>query len=167
MEMRVALAGAARISHAERRLIASRWGGHAVNRTVVFVKSLLAGGAATLTDFGVYLVLTKVLLASPHPSTFVALIAGATVNFVGNRRFAFHAHHGNLTRQAQRYIVVTLVVVGLNGLLFHLALQTLPSWPDWLLRFIIGNLVYLCFTYPMFRRIFHVHTPLPVPARVP
>jgi len=125
-----------------------------VKRGFIFVKSLLAGAAATLTDFGVFFVLHNGLGVDALWATVPALITGAIVNFVGNRRYAFHAHRGKLTKQAQRFTIVTLIALGLNFLIFWGAHKLLPSWPAWLMRVIIGNLVYLAWSYPMFQVVF-------------
>lgn len=134
-------------------------GRSAVKRVVIFVKSMLAGAAATLTDFGVFFLLANAIGISARWANMPALVAGGIVNFVGNRRFAFHAHHGSLTRQAQRFALVTLIALALNAVLFHFAVEAFATWPAWVLRLITGNMVYLGWSFPMFRRVFHVHAP--------
>lgn len=128
-----------------------------VKRAVIFVKSALAGAAATLTDFTVFFALANGVGLDPRWANLPALVAGGVVNFVGNRRFAFHAHHGSLTRQAQRFIGVTVIGLALNAVIFHFAVDALTAWPAWVLRVIIGNAVYVGWYFPMFRKIFHVH----------
>lgn len=132
--------------------------GGAVKRGAIFVKSLLAGAAATLTDFGVFVLLHNALNVVAIWATVPALIAGGVVNFIGNRRYAFHAHRGKLTKQAQRFTVVTLIALGLNFLIFWGAEKLVPTWPAWLLRLIIGNVVYLAWSYPMFKVVFRTVT---------
>ncbi len=124
---------------------------------MLFVKSSVAGGVGTLVDFGVFFALTTGLGLDPQWANWPGMLAGGVVNFVGNRRFAFHAHHGNLTRQAWRFTGVTMVALLSSAVLFYFAVEAWPGVPPWVLRLITSNVVYLGWTFPLFRRVFHVH----------
>jgi putative flippase GtrA len=119
------------------------------------IRSTLAGGAATLADL-IVLSACVALGVSPRIASIPALVAGGVVNFYGNRHFAFRARSGSLSRQATLYAITELVALALNGLLFDAAMRTFhPSAPMVLVaRLITTNLVFVFFSYPIWRRVF-------------
>lgn len=130
------------------------------------LRSFLAGGAATLADIAVLALLVNVLGASPRLANFPALVAGGVVNFLGNRHFAFRATEGSLARQATLYTLVEIVALVLNGVLFDVVVRLPPIAPHaaaWVVpvRLATSNLVFLAWSYPLWRLVFRV----PQPAR--
>jgi putative flippase GtrA len=133
----------------------------AVNRFVVFLKSSLAGAIGTFVDFGLFFVLNSGFGLDAQWANAAGMVAGGVVNFIGNRRFAFQAQGGSLTRQAQRFTAVTVVALALTALLFNVAVTAWPTVPAWVLKAVTGNAVYLVWTFPLFRRVFQVPPPAP------
>ena len=118
------------------------------------VRSLLAGGAATLAD----LITLAVLLAFGVPArvaSLPALLVGGVVNFHGNRSFAFRATSGSLRRQLLLYVVTEAIALALNGILYDVAIRALrPGHVGELAaRLVTQNLVFVCFSYPLWRRV--------------
>lgn len=119
------------------------------------IRSLLAGGAATLAD----LITLAVLLACGVPArvaSLPALLVGGVVNFHGNRSFAFRATTGSLRRQLALYVLTEAVALALNGALYDLAIRALhPGHLGALgVRLVTQNLVFVAFSYPLWRRVF-------------
>lgn len=127
-----------------------------VDHVLRFLRSLLAGGLATLVDLGVLALLVSGLHLAPRVANGPALLAGAVVAFFGNRHFAFRAGGGRLGRQALLFAIVELVALGLNGVLFDTVLRAVPAATHAyaVVRLVTTNLVYLAFSYPMWRFVF-------------
>jgi putative flippase GtrA len=125
-------------------------------------RSLLAGGAATLSDLVVLTILVSLLHWSPRDANLPALLIGGVVNFFGNRNFAFRAQ-GDLHRHVIGYTLVEIVALALNGFLYDGFLRAIPGAAHlyWLVRLATSNVVFLCWSYPLWRRVFRVEAQLP------
>jgi putative flippase GtrA len=119
-------------------------------------RSTLVGGAATAADLLVLFVCMQALGWSPRAANTPALIAGGLVNFHGNRTFAFRATEGRLERQATLFVLAELVTLGLNGVLFDFVVRALPAgaMPAMVARLVVQNVVFLGWSYPIWRRVF-------------
>jgi putative flippase GtrA len=127
-----------------------------------WLRSGLAGALATGVDLGVLALLVSGFGVSAHWANVPALIAGGVANFLGNRHFAFRAKGGSLTRQAIGYTAVEVVALVLNGVLYDLALRMLPGALPlyWLVRVVTSHLVFLCWSYPLWRKVFRGPEPI-------
>ncbi len=126
------------------------------------LRAFLAGGAATLADVAVLALLVSVVGLAPSVASAPALLVGGIVNFVANRHFAFRAAHGSLARQAMLYGVVEIGTLAANGVLFAIAMKLLPHGLAWAyvpVRLVISHLVFLGWSYPMWRFVFRVPRP--------
>ena len=118
----------------------------------------LAGGAATLSDLAVLALLVSALHVDARIANVPALLVGGVVNFVGNRHFAFRAARGSLARQAALYTLVEVVALALNGVLYDASIALVPGARGayWLVRLATSHVVFLCWSYPLWRRVFRV-----------
>jgi putative flippase GtrA len=132
------------------------------DRAGTFARSTLVGALATLVDLGVVALLVGALHVAPRAANLPALLAGAVVQFVGNRAFAFRATSGPLARQVALFALAEAGAFALNGVLFHVV-------AGWVARGVVGavaaraittNAVYVFYSYPVWRRVFR-----PAPAR--
>lgn len=127
-------------------------------RTLYFVwrliRAAIAGAAATLVDLGVLALLISALHVDPRAANIPALLAGGIANFIGNRHFAFRAANGSLARQAVLYTVVEVIALALNGVLYDTVLRYAPHLPYWLVRLVTSHVVFLCWSYPLWRGVF-------------
>ncbi|HEY6463467.1 MAG TPA: GtrA family protein, partial [Polyangiaceae bacterium] len=116
----------------------------------------IAGGAATLADVGMLTLLVVCFGIAPRVASVPALVVGGVVNFLGNRHYAFRARSGHLGKQAAGYTAVELVALALNGFLYDTVLRTAPETAHayWLVRLATSNLVFLAWSYPMWRHVF-------------
>jgi putative flippase GtrA len=130
-------------------------------RFATFLRSAVAGGAATIADLAVIAFATGVLHASPKAANLPALLVGAVVQFLGNRHFAFRAGKGSLRRQLGLFAAAEVVTLGLNAALYHVVASIFPLVPltAVLARAITTNAVFLGWSYPVWKRVF-----APVPA---
>lgn len=121
---------------------------------------MLAGGAATAVDLAAMFAMVSLRGLSPRLASVPALLLAGTVNFLGNRHLAFRAEGGSVAQQAKRFACVHLVTLTLNAVLFDLAIRGLGAHaPFWLLRLVVSNVVYLGWSFPMFRRVFRPTSP--------
>jgi putative flippase GtrA len=130
-------------------------------RLATFARSALTGGAATIVDLGVIAFAVGVLHASAAAANVPALLAGAVVQFLGNRHFAFRAGGGDVKRQAALFAATEAVTMLLNGLLYHLVATRFPLGPAAAVavRAVTTNLVFVLWSYPVWSRIFRPALP--------
>jgi putative flippase GtrA len=128
----------------------------ALTRFATFARSALTGGAATLADLAVIAFATGALHASPKVANVPALLVGAVVQFFGNKHFAFRAGGGDLRRQAALFVATEAVALALNAALYHGVASLAPLTPATavLARAITTNLVFLLWSYPVWKRVF-------------
>ncbi len=128
----------------------------ALARFATFARSALAGGAATLVDLGVLAFAVGALHASPAAANAPALLAGAIVQFFGNRHYAFRAGGGHLGKQAALFALAEAVTLLFNGALYHAVVSRVALGPAGavIARAITTNLVFVLWSYPVWRRIF-------------
>jgi putative flippase GtrA len=122
-----------------------------------FVKSLLAGGIATLIDLTTLTLLVEVFGLSPARANVPALLAGAIAQFVGSRGFVFKATQGALAPQLAGFALVELGTFALNATSFHLAITYTPV-PYPVARVLCQFLVYVGFSYPLWIKVFSVRS---------
>jgi putative flippase GtrA len=130
-------------------------------RFATFARSALTGGAATLADLAVIALATGVLHASPKAANVPALLVGAVVQFFGNKHFAFRARGGDLRRQAALFVATEAVALVLNAALYHAVASFVPLVPATavLARALTTNLVFLLWSYPVWKRVFAAPAP--------
>jgi putative flippase GtrA len=127
-------------------------------RLFELVRAGAAGLLATGADLLVLAVLVSLLHWDARAASIPALVAGGVVNFVGNRHFAFRAARGPLVRQAVGYTAVELIALALNGLFYDAILRAFPvtAHAYWAVRLATSHLVFLAWSYPLWRRVFRV-----------
>ncbi len=128
------------------------------NKLWTLLRAGIAGVAATAADLATLAVLVSVFHVDARVANVPALLVGGVVNFLGNRYFAFKAHHGHAGKQAAGYTAVELVALGLNGLLYDTALRLVPGARAvyWLVRIVTSHAVFLGWSYPLWRKVFAV-----------
>src|SRR5262245_20497151 len=89
-------------------------------RLWAFSRSALTGAAATLIDVVVLATAVGLLGVSARAANVPALLAGAVVQFVGNRNWAFEARAGSLRRQLLLFTVVEALALALNAIGYDL-----------------------------------------------
>jgi putative flippase GtrA len=104
-----------------------------------------------LIDLAVLAVLVTGFHVGARVASLPALLAGGVANFVGNRQ-------GSLARQVVLYTLVEVIALALNGVLYDTALRTWPGVVHeyWLVRLATSHLVFLLWSYPLWRRVFAV-----------
>jgi putative flippase GtrA len=127
-------------------------------RLGAFLRSAIAGGAATLSDLVVLTFCVAVLHMSPRIASLPALLVGGVVNFYGNRHFAFRASSGALTRQATLYAITEAIALALNGVLFDAAMRAFAPTGVFVMvaRLVTQNAVFVLWSYPVWRKVFAV-----------
>ena len=75
-----------------------------LTRAFRFGRALMVGSGATLVDFSIFTTCVRAIDVAPTHARLPALLAGACVQFVGNRRFTFRAQAGRLSRQLKLFV---------------------------------------------------------------
>lgn len=122
-----------------------------------FLRSLFAGGMATLADLATLALLVSVLHLEPRAANVPALLAGAAVQFFTNRHFVFRAREGSIAKQAMLFFLVEAIALLLNGLLFDHAMRVVAPSLYAVARLVTSNLVYVGFSYPLWRFVFRTN----------
>jgi putative flippase GtrA len=123
-----------------------------------FLRAVLAGGAATLVDLGVLVLLVSFFHLAPRAANVPALVAGGIVSFVGNRHFVFRAERGSIVRQAALFALVEIVALSLNGVLYDAAMRLFHAHASLYvpIRLATTNLVFVLFSFPLWHFVFRV-----------
>ena len=120
-------------------------------RLLRFIRALIVGSGATLVDFSVFTTCIRLLCIAPVIARLPALVAGASVQFFGNRIYTFRAQAGRLQRQAKLFVVAELCTLLFNWLLFRILSQRVSALPPELVSFAGTFLVFVSFAYPLRR----------------
>jgi putative flippase GtrA len=132
-----------------------------------FGRALVVGSGATLVDFSIFTTCVRAIDIAPTHARLPALVAGACVQFVGNRSFTFRAQAGKLSRQLKLFLAAEAITLGLNWSLFQLLIRRIHGLPPELVSFLGTGLVFLVFAYPVRRLvIFRLPTDTPPPVLV-
>ena len=109
----------------------------------------MAGILATAANLAVLALLVEVGHLTPRQANIPGLLAGAVVNFIGNRDFAFRAQSGNVSRQFKQFMVVEIIAFGMNTYIFDAVLALWPVTTSWYLvvRLVTSGAVYLGWSY--------------------
>lgn len=118
-------------------------------RVFRFVRALVVGSGATLVDFTIFTSCMRLGGVAPTWARLPALMAGASVQFFGNRTFTFRAQAGSLTRQAKLFIVAELVTLALNWSTFRYLVPRITGVPPEIVGFLGSFLVFVGFAYPV------------------
>jgi putative flippase GtrA len=124
-----------------------------LQRALVSGRALIVGSGATLVDFSVLVTCIRVIDIAPTTARIPALIAGASVQFFGNRTFTFHAQRGKLSRQAKLFVGAEVLALVLNWTIFRLLAPRLTFAPPELVSFLGTFIVFIGFAYPMRKRV--------------
>jgi putative flippase GtrA len=117
------------------------------------LRSALVGLVATAADVGCLFVLVQGLGWTAVQANVPALTLGVTLQFFGNKILAFRDRSRDYLRQGSLFVLVEAGTFVLNAIAFHL-LVTLTPVPYALARGIGTLVVYLVFSYPLWKRIF-------------
>lgn len=116
-----------------------------------FGRALIVGSGATLTDFSVFTTCVRAIDLAPTTARLPALLAGACVQFLGNRTFTFRAQAGSLPRQVKLFLAAEAITLGLNWSVFRFLIVRITTLPPELVSFLGTFLVFVTFAYPMRR----------------
>lgn len=125
-------------------------------RDSTMIRSALAGAAATAVDLSLLAMLVGVVGTSARLANVPALLAGAVVQFFGNRHFAFRAESGALGRQLPLFILTEAVALGLNGVLYDFVARavSLDAMLAVMVRLGVSFVVFSAWSHPVWKRIF-------------
>ncbi len=118
-----------------------------------FSRSLVVGAVATAVDLAVLTTLVQVFGVSAQWANVPSLLAGLTVQFLGNRTFVFKANKGRLSRQLGAFVAAEAGALALNALGFA-ALVAWSPVPYPLARLLGEMVVYVGYSYPLWHKVF-------------
>lgn len=116
-----------------------------------FARAIVVGSAATAADLAVLVVAIRVVSLAPELARVPALLAGAAVQFFGNRRYTFRAERGSLARHARLFFVFEASAYVANLLLYRSLVHWLVAVPPELVSFLGTFVIFVAYSYPMRR----------------
>jgi len=122
-----------------------------LTRLFRFVRALIVGSGATVVDFSVLTTCIRVAGLAPTSARLPALLAGASVQFFGNRTYTFRARAGRIGRQAKLFIVAETMTLAMNYGLFRFLAARVHFAPPEILSFAGTFIVFVTFAYPVRR----------------
>ena len=122
-----------------------------LTRIYRFGRALIVGSGATLVDFSIFTTCVRAIDVAPAHARLPALLAGACVQFVGNRGYTFRARAGRLSRQLKLFVAAEALTLGLNWSVFQLLIRHVRGVAPELVSFLGTGLVFLAFAYPVRR----------------
>ena len=124
----------------------------------VLLRSAAVGIVATGVDIGALFVLIEGLGVPAVWANVPTLLLGMAVQYVGNKYLAFGDTSPDHVRQGGLFLLVGLGTLLLSAVGFHL-LVTLTPIPYGLARPLVALVVYLGFSFPLWRLIFKSDAP--------
>jgi putative flippase GtrA len=110
-------------------------------------------GALAATDLGALAFLVSALGVSPRAASIPALVLGISVQFFGNKLFAFGDRSKDWLRQGAQFLGVEALGFTANLVLYDLVI-THTHLPYLAVRVVTTSVVYFCICLPLWSRIF-------------
>lgn len=120
-------------------------------RTIV--KSAGVGAVSSFIDLAMMAVLVSGFAFSARVASPIALGAGLSFQFVGNKLFAFDDKRARWGKQAAQFAMVEAVAFLANLALFDVAVRAVPL-PYLLVRILTQSAVYFGLSLPLWSRVF-------------
>jgi putative flippase GtrA len=124
-----------------------------VTRIARFLRSAATGGFATIADFATLTALVELAGLRPEVANVPSLLVGVMVQFIGHRSIVFAARGRPVGPQAAGFALVEAGTLLLNAVGFHL-LVAAAHMPYAIARATCSFFVYVCFSYPLWKRVF-------------
>jgi len=126
-----------------------------LTRIHTFLRSAGVGALSTLADLGALFILVQWARLKPALANVPALLAGVSIQFLGNKLFAFgnQSRGRALLRQGGQFALIETGALALNALSFQL-LVAQAGLPYLLARVLSSAAVYLGYSFPLWNRLF-------------
>lgn len=118
-----------------------------------FSRSALIGISATGADLISLFLMVELLSIQTRWANVPALLIGVAIQFFGNKFYAFENREKAWVQQGLLFSLVEVGALLLNAGLFHF-IAVIHGAPYLLARLGVGMLVYLCFSYPLWKLVF-------------
>jgi putative flippase GtrA len=123
-----------------------------------WLKSALTGIAATGADLGALFALIDLCGWPPTAANVPALLLGVSLQYAGNKYYAFEDKRPPTPRQVGLFGLVEAGTFALNALAFHVLVTVTAA--HWLVARAAGSFaVYTAFSYPLWARLFQPRSP--------
>ena len=120
-------------------------------RALRFARAIVVGTAATVADVAVLTIAIRVFSLAPELARGPALMAGAAVQFFGNRRYTFRAERGSLARHARLFFVFEASAYVANLVLYRSLVHWITVVPPELVSFLGTFVIFVAYSYPVRR----------------
>jgi putative flippase GtrA len=90
-----------------------------------FIKFGLVGFSGVFVDFGITFLLKEKLKVQQYVSNACGFITAASTNYLLNRLWTFHSNDPNISLEYGRFILISMVGLGINMLILWLLVKKL------------------------------------------
>jgi putative flippase GtrA len=95
-----------------------------------FLKFGVVCASGMVVHFGVLFLCKEVLSINPYVANTIGFITAATTNYILNRIWTFRSHEKQVGVEYLKFILVSVVGLGINNGTLWLTGRLLPSWND-------------------------------------
>ncbi len=127
------------------------------NKLATVIRSVGVGAVGTVADLAALTLIATGLSFGPRLASPIALAIGLSVQFFGQKLFAFQDKRRAWGSQAALFLAVEGVAFLLNLALFDVAVRFLPV-PYLLVRVAVQFVIYAGVCLPLWSRIFVAHS---------
>lgn len=117
----------------------SRWMAHR-ELAGQLVRYAITGGLASVFHLGLYWTLAELARVPALIANLIGYVAAVIVGYIVHSRWSFRGHgrRDNLARTGGRFVIVSLVSLGLNSLWVWLFVERLGGSTWWPMPFMLG-----------------------------
>ena len=95
-----------------------------------FIKFGVVGASGMVVHGGVLYLMKEVVGLNPFVANSIGFITAATTNYILNRIWTFRSHEKQVGVEYLKFILVSVIGLGINNGTLWLAGRALPSWTD-------------------------------------
>ena len=95
-----------------------------------FLKFGIVGASGMVVHFGVLYLFREVVGLNSFVANTIGFIAAATTNYILNRIWTFRSHEKQVGVEYLKFILVSVVGLGINNGTLWLTSHLLPAWND-------------------------------------
>ena len=95
-----------------------------------FLKFGIVGASGMVVHFGVLYLCKEIIGLNPFVANTIGFIIAATTNYILNRIWTFRSHEKQIGVEYLKFILVSVIGLGINNGTLWLTGRLLPAWND-------------------------------------
>ncbi len=95
-----------------------------------FVKFGVVGASGMVVHFGVLYLFREIVGLNSFVANTIGFVTAATTNYIFNRIWTFRSHEKQVAVEYMKFILVSVIGLGINNGTLWLGSKLLPAWND-------------------------------------